>query len=191
MLDRVFDFDGEILDTKVYQGQMRSLIRRALRRGKKKPKQEDGSSLTTIPRASFPRGNYDEWVLTGVHPPKEMKLLLLGPCNTANSSLLSWMKLSQSGYGQEERERCKLAISKRLYQGMQFILNVMGASGLAFWNQESEVHASNIRFSVVPHRTATAAQIFEEVVTLWKDPAVQDCYGDIMALDGDAMGFLG
>ena len=190
-LDMVFDFDSEILKSRFYQGQVRSLIRRALRRGKNKSDQYSMSSGTTLKEAKLTQKRSDEidkMISRGRRASaSEVKLLLLGP---SKSAFLELMKLTLGySYTSDERQSFGAITFNIVIQGMQDILRKMESSSIPLQDPKVQVHArwlfEYLRWTEGNTVPSEAAHVIQ---ALWKDEGIKsyfaECRGNLEVCSG-------
>ena len=199
MLDKVFDFDAEILKSNVYQGQVRSLIRRALRRGKNPSEQHkslDGSSRSTslkstkVPKRSLQtesdtaRSMKIDYNLSRDKLARYMnvEVLLLGPSISDTSIILDLISLASGNrYTSDERQSFKRKIFDVMIQGMRKTLNDMDPPSLSLQDSEMQRHiqlilAQSVRTEPDTLPDTLSAELSHAIRTLWQDNDVKSCF---------------
>lgn len=179
---RTFEFDPELLASGVYQGQIRSLMRRAFHKGKKS---DDASSLASPNIRSVRRVEMAKSAAIERQIREDcfservvVKLLLLGSQNKEPFAILDWVHLPQlKSYSHEVRMSYRrtifssvlnaMSITLQELNGIEFLLNDVNrqrdVERIEFYSKLTEVDC-------LPIEVATA------IDSLWQHEAVKQCY---------------
>jgi hypothetical protein len=164
LLSRRFDFDHEILGSKVYQGQIRSWIRRGLRR----ESNPDGSSSV---ENQLKRDRLSER--------KTQKLLLIEPPDGEQSMGLEKFELwNTRNIGNDLRLSYKAHIISIVYDAMRTILQEMKEVGSHIW--EDPKYQNYIQTLLMQLTTSESdsfpIDVAIAIAALWENEAVKQLY---------------
>ena len=198
-LNVTFDFDHELGTTKFYDGQMGSLVRRALRKHSpmvrvmkdvsfperkhlavRHPAKQIPASQAEIHVVKSPQKVWKANPITKNWPLhlRSVNLLLLGPSQSGKSTLLGTLKsLHRGGYDDDERESYREIIFTTIIQSMRNTLEKIQLLEIELDDEENDNHVQTMLLQ--PAMTKDKELLEEAAVAiaaLWNDSAVKSCY---------------
>ena len=186
LFSREFVFDNELLASKVYQGQIRSLMRRALRKDRTANQLLPLSAAQVASRESKEERQKSTAIEQQIQRDRlsgrsHIKVLLLGPENNKQSIVLDMLLLSQiKSYSAEMRESYRRIIQ---FSCLPDILNPiflelerMGYEWVYYSPMDLErvsqwlTSVENAKMDAVPQDVVTA------IASLWQNQVFRTCY---------------
>lgn len=179
---RTFEFDPQLLASGVYQGQIRSLMRRAFRKGER---HDEASSLASpnvrsVRRVAAAKSAAIERQICQDKLSKfnVIELLLLGSQNKEPFVILDSMQLDEfKSYSSDVRVLCKWAVFSSILNAMSITLQELNDSGVLLSDVDTqrdiktiEEYSNLIEVDSLPLEVATAIE------SLWQHEAVKQCY---------------
>ena len=190
-LSVIFDFDSEILGSRVYHTATKSNLQDLLNHSSNDRPLSFGAPTEETAETQVvgyhnigqnqTRQNLD-WPLPkamiAARRQPEVKALILGARESGKTTLLKSMRLyCQKNYTRDEREFFREIIFSNVTQGMRAILMTMKSLRLRFGDENLETHARNILGQPEEiERKVLSADVATAIKALWADKGVQEAY---------------
>ena len=179
---RTFEFDPELLASGVYQGQIRSLMRRAFHKGRKS---DDASSLASpnirsVRRVEMANSAAIERQIRQDRLSERVvvKLLLLGSQNREPFAILDRVHLHQfKSYSHDVRMSYRRAIFSSVLNAMSISLQELNGTALLSNNVNRQRDIERIEFySKLAEVDSLPLEVATAINSLWQHEAVKQCY---------------
>ena len=179
---RVFEFDPELLASGVYQGQIRSLMRRAFRKGEKS---DDASSLASpnirsVRRVEMARSAAIERQIRQDRSSERVvvKVLLLGSQNKEPFVILDSMHLHQfKNYGPDVRVLYKRTVFSIILNAMSITLQELNGTGLLLNDVKEQRDIEIVKtYSKLTEVDSLPLEVAAAIKALWQHEAVKQSY---------------
>ena len=174
MLSREFDFDAEVMTSKVYKGQIRSLVRRALR----KSRQAADDDATAQGEGTQPAIVTSAAIDTSIErntkaQSRAIKILVLGHDDSEVCLFLDKMRIQYGeGYSLEERQAAKKMIHSFLHSAISITLEEIEVSGRPSL-EAGPLDALLSKWCTVED-TIVPQDVAKSFHRLWEDPTVRE-----------------
>ena len=180
MLDKHFLFDRELQDTKVYKGQVRSLVRRSLRKRKTSERMNGQAQMSSQNSLSTRRRTTIH--LEAIDDPNERKFLLLGPLDSGKTTLRRTMQsLHEARYTLAERRSYKKKIFATIYEAMRETLTKMADLALPTEDPDNISYGETLLTQPMPTNLDHLPPAWADMFTnLWRDEAVRQCFHEFV-----------
>ena len=182
LLSRRFGFDHELLASKVYQGQIRSLMRRAFRKDRNL---DEFSSLPTSPSVRSIRklemaksAAIEQQIRQDrLSEYRTINLLILGPQISGQFAVLDMMHLLQiKEYSRDLRESYRRIIFSCVYDAMGAILQELNGTIVLDGACKQRDIRTILTWLGSPGLNALPQDVAAAIASLWQNKAVKQCY---------------
>ena len=175
MLSKEFGFDAEIMTSKVYKGQIRSLVRRAMRKSRQATNEDSSEQGEGMRSALVNSAAIDKSLKSAkIAQQNEVEILLLGLDESEKCLFLHTMRMQYGeSYSIEERQAANTLIQSFLHSAISMILLEIEASGRVFLIGDP-LNAFKLSTWPTVENAIVPQDVAKSIHNLWKDPVFRE-----------------